>query len=117
MTTVKKRESKNTKRPIKAGHGSDKLHELTMNWLKVKESPIAKDGVARIHLNVLHQLGLQTGKTAAVSYGNGSLLVHIYADSLIEEDMISLRPGDRKKLGVQYGNIVFIKPYSSIKMN
>jgi formylmethanofuran dehydrogenase subunit D len=85
--------------------------------LKVKESPITKNGVARIHSNVLNQLGLKTGKNVAISTGNGSILVHIYADSLIEEDMISLRPGDRKKLGVKYGDTVLIKPFSGLNKN
>ena len=91
------------------------INKETMNWLKVKESPITKNGVARVHSNVLNQLDLTQGKNIAISCGNGSILVHVYADILIEEDMISLRPGDRRKLGVKYGNKVFIKPYSGIK--
>ena len=105
----------NVKRSIKAAQGMVQLNKETMNWLKVKESPITKNGVARVHSNVLKQLGLTQGKNIAISCGNGSILVHVYADTLIEEDMISLRPGDRRKLGVKYGNKVFIKPYSGVK--
>ncbi|WP_455392785.1 hypothetical protein [[Eubacterium] cellulosolvens] len=83
--------------------------------LKVKESPITKNGVARIHSDVLQQLGIDIGKNVAVSCGNGSILVHIYADNLIEKDMISLRPGDRKKLRVRYGDEVSIIPFFGIK--
>jgi hypothetical protein len=84
-------------------------------YLKVKESPIIRNGVARIHTKVLNKLGLTPGKNGAISCGNGSILVHIYADTLIEENMISLRPGDRKKLGVKSGENVSLSPYSSIK--
>lgn len=83
--------------------------------LKVKESPITKTGVARIHTNILKQLGVDSGKDIAVSRGNGSILVHIYADDLIEKDMISLRPGDRKKLRVRYGDSVSVEPFISFK--
>jgi formylmethanofuran dehydrogenase subunit D len=83
--------------------------------LKVKESPITKNGVARIHSEVLHKLGVDTGKNVAVSCGNGSILVHIYADNLIEKEMISLRPGDRKKLKVRSGDEVIITPFVGIK--
>ena len=82
--------------------------------LKVKESPITKNGVARIHLEVLQKLGIDIGKNIAVSCGNGSILVHIYADELIEQNMISLRPGDRKKLGVRSGDEVSITPFFGI---
>ena len=83
--------------------------------LKVKESPITKNGVARIHLDVLQQLGIDIGKNIAVSCGNGSILVHIYADNLIEKDTISLRPGDRKKLRVRSGDEVSIAPFIGFK--
>lgn len=83
--------------------------------LKVKESPITKTGVARIHTNILKQLGVDPGKDLAVSRGNGSILVHIYADNLIEENMISLRPGDRNKLKVRSGDNVLVKPFLGIK--
>ncbi len=83
--------------------------------LKVKESPITKTGVARIHTTKLKQLGVNPGKDIAVSGGNGSILVHIYADDLIEEDMISLRPGDRKKLKVKFGDNVSVEPFIGIK--
>lgn len=83
--------------------------------LKVKESPITKNGVARIHSDILQELGVNIGKNIAVSCGNGAILVHIYADNLIEKDMISLRPGDRKKLRVRYGDEVDISPFVGIK--
>lgn len=83
--------------------------------LKVKESPITKNGIARIHSEILQQLGMDTGKNVAVSCGNGSILVHIYADNLIERNMISLRPGDRKKLRVRAGDEVQISPFVGIK--
>lgn len=83
--------------------------------LKVKESPITKNGVARIHTDILQQLGVDIGKNVAVSCGNGSILVHIYADKLIEKNMISLRPGDRKKLRVRSGDEVVISHFVGIK--
>jgi formylmethanofuran dehydrogenase subunit D len=83
--------------------------------LKVKESPITKNGVARIHSELLQQLGVDIGKNVAVSCGNGSILVHIYADNLIEKNMISLRPGDRKKLRVRFGDEVVISPFIGIR--
>jgi len=83
--------------------------------LKVKESPITKNGVARIHSDILQQLGVDIGKNVAVSCGNGAILVHIYADNLIEKNMISLRPGDRKKLRVRSGDEVVISPFVGIK--
>ena len=81
----------------------------------MKESPITKNGIARVHSKVLNQLNLIPGKNIAISCGNGSILVHVYADTLIEEDVISLRPGDRKKLGVRSGDEVSIYQYQSIK--
>lgn len=83
--------------------------------LVVKESPITKNGIARIHLNALKQLGIEPGKNVAVSCGNGSILVHVYADDLIEKDKISLRPGDRKKLGIRSGDTVSITPHIKLK--
>ena len=83
--------------------------------LKVKESPITKNGVARININVLKKLDLSAGKKIAVSCGDGSLLLHVYADNLIDEDKISIRPGDRKKLGVKSGDKVILSPHSKIK--
>ena len=83
--------------------------------LKVKESPITKNGIARVHIDTLQKLGIQTGKNVAVSCGNGSILVHIYADDLIEKHSISLRPGDRRKLKVRSGDEVSIVPFVGIK--
>jgi len=83
--------------------------------LKVKESPITKNGVARIHIDILQKLGIDKGKNVAVSCGNGSILVHIYADDLIEKNLISLRPGDRKKLRVRSGDEVSIVPFIGVK--
>jgi formylmethanofuran dehydrogenase subunit D len=87
---------------------------LVLN-LVVKESPITKNGIARIHKDTIEQLGIKPGKNIAVSCGNGSILVHVYADTLIEKDMISLRPGDRKKLSVRSGDKVSITPHLKIK--
>jgi formylmethanofuran dehydrogenase subunit D len=88
---------------------------MTIMNLKVKESPITKSGVARIHINKLKKLGVNAGKDIAVTRGNGSILVHIYADELIEEEMISLRPSDRKKLKVKYGDNVSVEPFIGIR--
>jgi formylmethanofuran dehydrogenase subunit D len=83
--------------------------------LVVKESPITKNGIARIHKDAIRQLGIKPGKNIAVSCGNGSVLVHVYADTLIEKDMISLRPGDRKKLRVRSGDKVSVAPHINLK--
>ncbi|UCH88702.1 MAG: hypothetical protein JSV49_10690 [Thermoplasmata archaeon] len=83
--------------------------------LQVKESPIAKSGVSRIHISVLENLGIEVGNTIVVSSDNGSILVHVYADTLIEENKISLRPADRKKLGVRGGYEVAIAPHKGGK--
>ena len=83
--------------------------------LKVKESPITKNGIARVHTDILQKLGVDTGKNVAVSCGNGSILVHIYADYMMEKNTISLRPGDRRKLRVRSGDEVSIIPFEGIK--
>ena len=62
--------------------------------LIVKESLISKSGVARIHENVLKQLGVDSGKSIVVSSDNGSILINVYADTLIDKNKISLRPAD-----------------------
>jgi formylmethanofuran dehydrogenase subunit D len=88
---------------------------LLVTKLQVKESPIEKSGVSRIHISVLKDLGVEVGNTIVVSSDNGSILVHVYADTLIEENKISLRPVDRKKLGVVGEDEVAIAPYKIVK--
>lgn len=81
--------------------------ELT---LEVKESHIeGEDGVARINDKVLKNLGAEEGHSIEVSSEEDSVLVTIFGDKLIEENLISLRPGDRKKLEVSQGDKVTLK--------
>ena len=75
--------------------------------LEVKESYIeGEDGVARINDNTLRKLGAEEGHSITVSAEKKSILVTIYGDNLIEDNLISLRPGDRKKLKVSKGDKV-----------
>ena len=85
--------------------------------LEVKESYIeGEDGVARISDKILKQLGAEEGHSITVSAEKKSILVTIYGDNLIEDNLISLRPGDRKKLKVSKGDKVSLsltKPFGS----
>lgn len=84
----------------------DKDEELKIE-LKVKESFIeGEDGVARINEKVLKKLNAEEGHSITVETEENSILVTIYGDNLIETNLISLRPGDRKKLEVSQGDIV-----------
>ena len=88
--------------------------------LEVKESFIeGEDGVARISDEILKKLGAEEGHSITVSSEEKSILITIYGDKLIEDNLISLRPGDRKKLKVSKGDKVSLsltKPFgASIK--
>ena len=77
--------------------------------LEVKESYIeGEDGVARINDEVLEKLNAEEGHSVVVESEEDSILVTIYGDNLIESNLISLRPGDRKKLEVSQGDKVKI---------
>jgi formylmethanofuran dehydrogenase subunit D len=77
--------------------------------LQVKESYIeGEDGVARIHDDVLKKLNAEEGHSIIVESEEDSILVTIYGDNLIDANLISLRPGDRKKLEVSNGDKVKI---------
>ncbi|MFW9879045.1 MAG: hypothetical protein ACFFG0_38690 [Candidatus Thorarchaeota archaeon] len=83
--------------------------------LDVKESHIeGEDGVARISDTVLQKLGAEEGHSIVVSSKEKSILVTIYGDKLIEENLISLRPGDRKKLHVSKGDKVSLSLSKSV---
>jgi hypothetical protein len=49
-----------------------------------------------------------------VSSEKKSVLVTIFGDKLIEDDLISLRPGDRKKLKVSKGDRVTLSLSKSL---
>jgi formylmethanofuran dehydrogenase subunit D len=86
---------------------NDEQVEIT---LEVKESHIeGEDGVARINDSVLKKLGAEEGHSIEVSSEEDSILVTIYGDKIIEKNLISLRPGDRKKLEVSQGDKVTLK--------
>lgn len=77
--------------------------------LEVKESYIeGEDGVARINDDVLKKLNVEEGHSVLIESEEDSILVTIYGDNLIESKLISLRPGDRKKLEVSQGDKVKI---------
>jgi len=85
--------------------------------LEVKESFIeGEDGVARISDKILKKLGAEEGHSITISAEEKSILVTIYGDKLIEDTLISLRPGDRKKLKVSKGDKVSLslsKPFGA----
>jgi formylmethanofuran dehydrogenase subunit D len=83
--------------------------------LVVKESPIeAKDGVARINEAVLKQLGVEEGHSVVTTAGEKSLLLTVFADNLIEKNMISIRPGDLERLGIGTGDKVQLEPHKTV---
>ena len=94
--------------------GKSEERELS---LEVKESFIEdEDGVARINDDILKELGAEEGHSITVSAEKKSILVTIYGDKLIEDNLISLRPGDRKKLKVSKGdkvNLSLMKPFGT----
>jgi formylmethanofuran dehydrogenase subunit D len=90
--------------------------EVTKIELEVKESPIeGKDGVARISDDILTKLQAEEGHSVVVASESKELLITIYADQMIETNKISLRPGDRKKLGVAGGDKVFLSPHKTVR--
>jgi formylmethanofuran dehydrogenase subunit D len=89
--------------------GNKKSEEIELS-LDVKESHIeGEDGVARINDNLLAKLGAEEGHSIEVAHESKAILVTIFGDNMIEENLISLRPGDRKKLGVSQGDKVILK--------
>jgi formylmethanofuran dehydrogenase subunit D len=83
--------------------------------LIVKESPIeAEDGVARINDAVLKKLGAEEGHSIQTSTDEKTVLLTVYADKLIDQDKISIRPDDREKLGVMEGDKVTISPHKTV---
>ena len=83
--------------------------------LDVKESHIeGEDGVARISDTILKKLGAEEGHSIVVSSEEDEILVTIYGDKLIEDNLISLRPGDRKKLQVSNGDKVSLSLSKSV---
>lgn len=78
--------------------------------LEVKESHIeGEDGVARISDTVLAKLDAEEGHSIEVASESKAILVTIFGDKMIEDNLISLRSGDRKKLGVSQGDKVTLK--------
>jgi formylmethanofuran dehydrogenase subunit D len=79
--------------------------------LEVEESPIkGEDGIARINNDIIKKLGVDEGKRVEVSFESESILLTIYTDKIIDKNKISIREGDREKLGVSKGNKVRLKP-------
>lgn len=91
----------------------EKLEEIELS-LEVKESHIeGENGVARINDTMLTKLGAEEGHSIEVASESDEILVTIFGDKMIEENLISLRSGDRKKLGVSQGDKVTLKPSKS----
>ena len=87
--------------------------ELT---LVVKASPIkGEGGVARIHDDILKQLGVEEGKSIAVSSESDSILLTIYGDKIIDKKQISIREEDTEKLGVSDGETVKLNIHKTMK--
>jgi formylmethanofuran dehydrogenase subunit D len=83
--------------------------------LEVEESPIeAEDGVVRIHEAVLQQLGAEEGHSIVTRTDEKSLLLTVYADKMIDKNLISIRPSDREKLAVSRGDKVTVSPHKTL---
>jgi formylmethanofuran dehydrogenase subunit D len=86
--------------------------------LEIEESPITgKSGVARINEETLKILHLEEGKSAVVESKSKSVLLTIYADSMIDKNKIKIRKADLKKLKVGKGDDVSLttpKPLTDV---
>ena len=90
-------------------------HEEKKIELEVEESPIeAEDGIVRIHEAVLQQLGAEEGHSIVTSTDEKSLLLTVYADKMIDKNLISIRPSDREKLAVSAGDKVTVSPHKTL---
>ncbi|UCH88695.1 MAG: hypothetical protein JSV49_10655 [Thermoplasmata archaeon] len=96
----------------------EKMVDETNMVLEVEESPIsAKGGVARVNEDTLSLLNMEEGKSAVVKSKTKSVMLTIYADSLIEKNKIKIRKPDLKKLAVSKGDEVSIttsKPLTDV---
>ncbi len=83
--------------------------------LVVVGSKISVGGVARIHENVLKQLGIKSGDHVVVGFKDKSVLVKAFGDRIIDEGEISLRSRERDRLGVREGDYASVTLHESLK--
>lgn len=77
----------------------------------VRPSRVRTGGTSRIHESALHELGVNKGDLVEVESGDRRLALHLYADAHVARDQIVLRSPDMKRLGVEAGASVTVRPY------
>ena len=81
-----------------------------MPILVVRKSAISGGGIARVHISVLEDMGIEPGENIVVRSGNRAIIVKVFGDNLVEKGDIRLRAKDMKRLGVKKGDRVEIEP-------
>ncbi|MBS3816100.1 MAG: hypothetical protein KGY76_00875 [Candidatus Thermoplasmatota archaeon] len=82
--------------------------------LKVKKSPVESGGRVRVNNSIIEDLDMEDGDLIVVSSKNKDVLVSAYSDEMIEEDNISIRVKDRKKLGVEEEDEVEVRKHEKL---
>ena len=83
--------------------------------LKVRKSPVRFRGSARVHNSVLEKIGSTKKDQVAIISDKKTILRTFFADDLIEEDIIVLRPIAMKQLGVKEGEEVVVGSRDVVK--
>lgn len=78
----------------------------------VRPSRVRTGGTSRIHESALSELGVNKGDLVEVEFGDRRLALHLYGDAHVARDQIVLRMPDMKRLGVEAGGSVKVRPYA-----
>jgi len=88
--------------------------EVQVGLTVVKSRIKSPGGIARVNSEILPHLELEKGDSAKVFTDEKAIIVMLSADTLMGKEQISLRPPDMERLGVQEGDIVYIRAHESI---
>lgn len=82
--------------------------------LIVERSPIKSGGRARVNIEILKELKIDTGQQVVISSEKKDILVKVYGDTLMDKGKIKLRSLDVKKLDVEGGDKVTIREHEKL---
>ncbi|MBN1390109.1 MAG: hypothetical protein JXA22_05650 [Candidatus Thermoplasmatota archaeon] len=81
--------------------------------LPVRRSRISsvEGGIARLHHSHLDMFRDEEMRTAVIRHGKKHCVVKLVGDEIAPTDVIILRSGDMKHLGIDEGDVVEVEPY------
>lgn len=88
--------------------------ENLVDALIVEKSPIKSGGRARVNIEILKELKIDTGQQVVISSEKKDILVKVYGDTLMDKGKIRLRILDLKKLDVERGDEVTIREHEKL---